>query len=594
VLLYNWEMAGSEEEYFPGQIVLLLEDKLHQLVYEIAVTDLNLNAAKKLDINKQFQLEKLRALYPEMFGTDGPPEEHLLELLPFLFGKPQKFYNETVFENALTYLTAYYARNASELHSDFAYVAEEVRRGALATAFFSKDVEDNPTDHVDREVRIRRYWCPWYQNLEVCLKEACCPWFWAVAQDKKEKSNLEDSPYMDKRQRTLDKEDSLTLIGEHFNGVVRNGCAHGGITLPDDNSILFRGIKGDPEQWTDDEFRRHIDGMLDVCNALAFATKVFIFRNWSELSSVFAYQLLPAKEREVFFLADASTPVIQVQRAELRPIMNSQLQATIEATDNAFVREELLFDSLAILQRIPQFYPEANTIFLGINGPQHLASWIRIPMPALKDWVNGTISDQQFFQTPEAEFIIFPLKKFPLAQKIATLRRGLVRGSIQFQVTWKKAIEPSQRPWQVLDVRDNSIGPAKRLDVSLLIPEGLSRSEIEPLLIEATNYIREKKYRTEEKRGFKPAYRKFMAKRPAGYVWLTVFTKEKRSSDMWADKTCSYYVCRTEWFDEELRNKGLNPILHLPDTVGQSDITVEWGPLYPSCHVTNVSKGSIR
>ncbi len=540
------------------------------------MTDLNLDVAKKVDYNRKFQLETLRSKYPELFIPGAPPEEHLLELLPFFFEKPQMFYNELVFENALAYLTNYYAKNANKLHDDFTYVAEEVRRGAIATAYYSRDIENNPTDQIDREVKIRRYWCPWYQNLEVCLKEVCSPWFWAVAQNKNERSRLEDSLYMDKRQRTLDKEYSLSSIGECFNSIVRNGCAHGGVTLLSEESILFRDAKGNHEEWTDTEFLMNIHGMLDICNALIFASKIFIFRNWTHLSNIFSYQALPANEREAFFLTDASTPSIEVQRIELRTVINSQLQVTIEAVDNALVREELLVDALVILQRIPLFYPEADTVFLGIKGPRHMPSWIRVPMTALQSWVNGNINDQAFFKTQGLELIVFPYKKLLFAQKFASIRRGFVQGSRQFKIAWRKAMNPKQQAWKILEVQDKSIGQAKRLDVTLLIPEGLSREEIEPMLIAATNYIREKRYWTQENKGFKPSYRKYYANRPAGYVWLTVFTKEKRASDMWANKDFSYYVCRTEWFDGDLRSKELEPILGLTEHCKGSDISVEW------------------
>jgi len=202
-------------------------------------------------------------------------------------------------------------------------------------------------------------------------------------------------------------------------------------------------------------------------------------------------------------------------------------------------------------------------------------------MPALHQWANGSISSEQLFKSSDAELMILQFKQFPLAQKVAVIRRGLTHGISKFKYEIKKAKQLNSSLWDIVEIQNKSIGLAKRLDVTLLVQEGLTRSQIEPLLIEVTNYVREKRSCTKEKHEFKHSYRKYAANRPAGYVWVTVFTKEKRPSDMWPNGAFSYYVCRTEWFDEELRTKGLMPILHLPDRIGQSDITVEWGPLYP-------------
>src|SRR5258708_1626624 len=464
------------------------------------MTDINFNAAKKFDGEKQFKLEKVRARFPEMFAPGGPPEEHLLELCPFLFDKPQIFYREGVFENTLKYLTDYYVKHSSDMLNHFSYIAESWKRGVLQTEQFSKAIEYTKTDHLSREVRIREYWRLWYQELvESCLKNLCSPLVWAIKQAEGKNIDLEkEMPYMSNRADGLNKERLLEIIHEDFNAIVRNGCAHGGVSLLENQTIRFEDSKGNSEDWTDDEFLSHIHGLLDVCNALIFATTVFTFRNWSGLASIFSYQALPANEREKFFLADASTPAIEVKEAELKSVIGSRLQATVHATDKAFTREELIFDSLAILQRIASFYPEADTVFIGLQGPSHLASWIRVPMPALHEWVNGAISTEQLFNSPDAELMIFPLKQFPFAQKAAVIRRGLSHGLSMFQHEVKRAKQLQNRLWEILEIQDKSIGPAKRLEVTLLIQEGLTRNEIEPLLIVVTNSWRDKRDRTEE------------------------------------------------------------------------------------------------
>jgi hypothetical protein len=101
------------------------------------------------------------------------------------------------------------------------------------------------------------------------------------------------------------------------------------------------------------------------------------------------------------------------------------------------------------------------------------------------------------------------------------------------------------------------------------------------MLVEAVAHVLERLYRTPEVKGYKRRYRKFMARQKPGYVWLFVFTREKREADMWADNTASYFVCRAEWFDESLKKDGFERVFNFQEhagKVGRYDVTVEWNP----------------
>ncbi len=200
--------------------------------------DLNLAVTKTFDRERHRRLEHLRRRFPELFVPGGPPEEHvLLDLAPFFFDKPQQFYSEAVFEPALDYLTRYYAQEPAALVVHFTAVAPEVRRGALATAYFSRDIAETSLHGIERQAKVLRYWAPWYQNLESCLKETVSPWFWAVARATGEKSTLDGTPYLAGRTRTLDKVPALAIVTEHFDATVRKPprssfCATGRNWLP--------------------------------------------------------------------------------------------------------------------------------------------------------------------------------------------------------------------------------------------------------------------------------------------------------------------------------------------------------------------------
>jgi hypothetical protein len=533
----------------------------------------------RFDGTKQARLSLVRERFPDCFGAN-PPDEQLLELTPFLCDRPQMFYNETVYENVLEYLTDYYGQHPDDLVPHFAYTASSWRRGVLRAEYYSRVIEQTRTEHLERTARIRGYWGPWYLGLaEECLKDLCGPVLWALLKASGKKAMLEDLGYMSTRAEKLNTVPSLSFIVKDFEPTVRNACAHSGITVRRDGLVVFEADKGQRIEWDDREFLSSIEGMLDVCNALVFAVTIFIFRNWEALSNVFHFVALPEEERETLFLIDASTPILDVQSAEVRTIRLGT-QVTIRAADTAFLYTELMLDVLAVLRRVHRFYPDVEWVFLGLDGRQHLPSSIRISMAALRDWVSGATTLEQFLQTPENQFLILRFRSFPLAQKVAALRRGIAVGLPYAVDVYKKARRGTGRPWRLLEVGDTSTGPMKRLNVRLIVPEGLTREQVEQMLAEATEYIRRKRYKTKEIAGYKRRYRKVMASRPVGYISFFVFTKEKRPADMWADRRASFFVCRAEWFDEQLRSQGLEPVLNLPTPVGRSDLRADWGPRY--------------
>ena len=105
------------------------------------MTTLNLDLAKKVDAKRTKRLETVKVKYPELFSAGAPPEEHLLELAPYFFDKPQKFYHEPVYEAALAYLKDYYDRHPLDLVSHFQYLAGGWWPGVASTAHYSQIIE---------------------------------------------------------------------------------------------------------------------------------------------------------------------------------------------------------------------------------------------------------------------------------------------------------------------------------------------------------------------------------------------------------------------------------------------------------------------
>ncbi|NQT34243.1 hypothetical protein HQ587_03555 [bacterium] len=77
------------------------------------------------------------------------------------------------------------------------------------------------------------------------------------------------------------QDSDFSELSRLFDNTVRNGIAHGGITFLD-KEISYRDIKGNEKKLNNREIIALLDDLLDTCNALSLALKVFLFRHVTE------------------------------------------------------------------------------------------------------------------------------------------------------------------------------------------------------------------------------------------------------------------------------------------------------------------------
>lgn len=216
---------------------------------------------------------RLELLFP---GLRGCPDPHFLALRPYAKECPQRFLDQGVHALMLDWLEDRDDRQPNELREYFASADAELSQAMLfLREVNAQDWHDAPPttgDDFDLARFIDRYVHPTYLRL---VEGVLVPFIQPVGVFMR----------LDRRKAT-ERLDVYNLVQElastamapcvdAYRHIVRNGIAHGGITYIR-TGIRYRDKEGNEETLDVWSVIRLCDDMLDACNGLASALKLFL------------------------------------------------------------------------------------------------------------------------------------------------------------------------------------------------------------------------------------------------------------------------------------------------------------------------------
>lgn len=204
------------------------------------------------------------------------PEYHFASLRPFLNGCPDRFFNRTIFKLMLNWLKD---RDSSQRENLQKYLAEIEAQISAALLFLRQiNAEDWHDEHLvkDNDYELLRFIDRVIHPAYLRLVEAVlAPLIRPVAHFTR----------LDRGKGTegldvfnLVQELSATPMApcvDAYRHTVRNGIGHGGITYQQ-SKISYRDKKGNLDTLNSWSVIRLCDEMIDTCNGLAAAIKVFM------------------------------------------------------------------------------------------------------------------------------------------------------------------------------------------------------------------------------------------------------------------------------------------------------------------------------
>lgn len=216
---------------------------------------------------------RLRLLFPDLSGC---PEPHFLSLRRYANNCPDRFFNQNVHALALDWLKQRDDCGRDNLLEYFSSADAELSRAMLfLRQINSEDLHDRPLatgDEYDLVRFIDRHLHAAYLRLvEGVLAPLIRPVAYFTRLDRHKGAEGLDV-------YNLVQELSATAMApcvEAYRHTVRNGISHGGIIYLQ-SDIRYRDKKGNEETLDVWSVIRLCDDMLDACNGLASALKVFL------------------------------------------------------------------------------------------------------------------------------------------------------------------------------------------------------------------------------------------------------------------------------------------------------------------------------
>ncbi len=216
--------------------------------------------------------ERVRLLLPDAAGV---PLERLDPLLHYFASVPERFQDQQAYRRYLDFLTGLHAEQPTDLQRFL-----ESCCGDLDVALSSLDTINAVDWHDDsldvdewgKALFIEREVHPGYLRL---IEGVYCPLMRLVAhfsrlRRAKSTQGLGLYSIVQELEGT-----GFAKEAEHYHNVVRNAIAHGGVSYSL-RTVKYRDDRGSTEELTFREAVQLFDGLLDACNGIVLALKVFL------------------------------------------------------------------------------------------------------------------------------------------------------------------------------------------------------------------------------------------------------------------------------------------------------------------------------
>lgn len=332
------------------------------------------------------------------------PDDYFLSLRRLLYDRPEKFFDRTgynVYLNWLlrrdnndgTMLKHYFSESGAKIEQALMFLREVNLADWHDRAFESKD-------EYDLLLLIDRHVHPTYLRLvEGVLAPLILPIAYFSRVDRNKGTDglnvwstiqeLEGTP-----------ESCLTLPYHH---IVRNGIAHGGISFQQ-RRIVYRDSRGNEETFSITSIMRCFDELLDICNGVAAALKVFFLVSHGK-----AY--VPPREIRLEELQEETKSPWWTIVGSVETEIPGKSQLTVYARPDTRCYDKVLWSSVQSGILAEYFAPGYDRYFFSLRSKKAWQGWIGFDGRKLRSLresgandlsqYKGVIEDDLLFYVPQ-------------------------------------------------------------------------------------------------------------------------------------------------------------------------------------------------
>ena len=495
---------------------------------------------------------RLVARFPTLRSSSG---SHFLSMRRYLDSCPERFFDETSYEIFLNWLQNRDATDNEALKTYFSRFHVDVNRAMVfLREINSQEWHDKPLttgDEFDLVRIIDRYVHPTYLRLiEAVLTPLVRPvaYFsridrsrgteglnvWSVIEE------LKGQP-----------EEHLTLP---YHNTIRNGIAHGGILFLR-NGILYRDNKGNEETFHTASIVRRLDDLLDTCNGLAAALKVFILVSLDR-------GYIPPRELLIEELQEETRSPWWTIDGCVESEIPGKSQLIIYARPDSRDYRKIIWSSIQSGILTEFFAPDYDRYLFSLRSRKAWPGWVAFDGGKLRSLREAGINDLSQYEGIVEDNLIFYVPQPTLPAFFGTLETLAIVLRTHMPIAIQQLKEQLEIPRIVsrnATVHRNSWGGVLNADVVI---EGLD----ERTAVEVIRKHRVRIVKTAQRHARRENRLSVAAHLPLGFAHVSVFRRDHRCRRLTGFGTGDDLVCTVRF--QRIRR------INRPDMIGSTVETI--------------------
>ena len=317
----------------------------------------------------RFWNEKILENFPVLLNAS---DAKFLSLKEYITDRPQKFYNKQVYKDYLNFVTKFKNENPKNL-SEILHASEYELNIAIKSLNDINEEKNHDVFVPDNNIETIQFIENNIHFNYLKLIEAVYHKFILLiaienrVQRNKPTEGLDIFNCVEEIQKT-----DFQYITECYNNTIRNGIAHGGITYKESDTV-YKGKKGKAYEITTKEIIRKFDDLLDICNGLALALKVFIIINRDFFQS--NNLLIPKQFLIQELKAQSNAPRWKVVDCLENVIMDNKKQLNIFTENSLLGLEEVNYYAFRTAVIAEYFASGYDRYFFSLKSKYSLPGW---------------------------------------------------------------------------------------------------------------------------------------------------------------------------------------------------------------------------
>lgn len=295
------------------------------------------------------------------------PHNNYLSLFNYIERMPECFFSEEIFQKYLTWLESQHKSNSLGLKNYLAENEDEFNKAFLFLGEINRYTWHDSFEEIDDYESIR-FIDQQIHPVYLRLIEAIFYPFTRLLAFFSRIDRGEGTDGLDIFNAVEEiKNTNFSGLGDLYKNTVRNGIAHGGITYIE-KEIRYRDKKGNEEILSNYLIIRLVDDLIDVCNSIALALKIFIFSHLSD-----GY-ILPRQILLEQLQAETDTPWWHIVGCAPSRFA-SQSQLIIYARPNSRDYSKVLYSTFLSGILAEYFAPGYDRYFFSLRSRKALPGW---------------------------------------------------------------------------------------------------------------------------------------------------------------------------------------------------------------------------